>query len=498
MPSATAAGEPINLADDFDVPVFVRHSFASMEPDRRPSRKQIDTASAPWPGGHIPQPGAYRVHTTWRDVLDAAMTVGRDPVPWLSKMPGLASSEIIARRAPLAAYLHRTDFQPKDGEEVVYQLEPNDVYREGTEKTARALFGYRIGMTMAEWACRGLMSLGPTIHAEITTPPGHGPLWSPKNSQPDLVGYHWRFPQTWLVEAKGHRKLGQTRLRDGARQLSTPGLMNGPHIRVLCGTSIEHRVFMTIDLEAVLPDWPERVGSHEPRRPGPDDNDEELFTLARSRMLTYYALQGLPRSALTVRPVGPAPDERQSAARLTRPLEDDPLTDEERRYAQENPEAYARRPASSRADMLTGRVPGTNLLLGMSRRLFAACHSLAYEHAAILEVLDRYGVDVGPPPAPPALNQPGTGLARLDDLDDEEYEKQVSKRRVWFAEIEDGERARISDNVRQAYDAGREREWQQLIDLQPPVQLDSSPALLEGATADTYIAIDNRIPPAGA
>jgi hypothetical protein len=48
------------------------------------------------------------------------------------------------------------------------------VYTDGTESTAGAAFGYRIGMTMAEWACGGLMSLGPTTHAEAQTPLGAG------------------------------------------------------------------------------------------------------------------------------------------------------------------------------------------------------------------------------------------------------------------------------------------------------------------------------------
>ena len=205
MPSADASGEPIGLADAFDVPVFVRHS-SSLEPGTRPRKSRVDRAWQPWPGTRrAPRTGTYLVPTTWREVLDAALTVGRDPLPWLTAMPGLASAEIIARRAPLAAYLHRTISAAAPLGGTGYQLEPNAVYREGTEKTARAMFGYRIGMTMAEWACRGLMGLGPTIHAEATTPPGYGPMWSPKNGQPDLVGYHWQFPETWLIEAKGNR-----------------------------------------------------------------------------------------------------------------------------------------------------------------------------------------------------------------------------------------------------------------------------------------------------
>jgi hypothetical protein len=174
MPPTGASGQPVGLADAFDVPVFVQHS-SPLEPRTRPRKSRIDRAWQAWPGTHrAPQRGNYLVPTTWREVLDAALTVGRDPLPWLIVTPGLATAEIIARRAPLAAYLHRTPSATLGGGG--YQLEPNAVYREGTERTARAMFGYRIGMTMAEWACRGLMGHGPTVHAEATTPPGYGPM----------------------------------------------------------------------------------------------------------------------------------------------------------------------------------------------------------------------------------------------------------------------------------------------------------------------------------
>lgn len=476
-----ASGQPVGLADAFDVPVFVRHS-SPLEPESRPRRSRVDRAWQPWPGTRrAPRTGDYLVSTTWREVLDAALTVGRDPLPWLTAMPTLAFAEIIARRAPLAAYLHRTASVLAGG--TGYQLEPNVVYQEGTEKTARAMFGYRIGMTMAEWASRGLMGLGPTVHAEATTPPGYGPVWSPANSQPDLVGYHWLFPETWLIEAKGNRRLGKTHLRKGASQLSVPDLMKGPHMRVLCGTSIEHRVFMTIDIEAIGDDTQakDERRSDTRGRPSPDEDDEELVVQASSRMLYYYAMQGLPRSALTVRPVGLAVadmrQQRTQATDLVFPLEGDASTLQERAFAQ-NSAAYARRPLSSRLDMLAASVPGTDLIIGMSRRLFAACRSLDEEHAAIHRVLGTYSdaIAVGPPP---------------ELLDEDAYEEQIQARRARFAEQEDASRDRIRAVTRQAYEDGQESEWDQLIEVQPPVVTNSS-GLLESATADTYIAIDSR------
>jgi hypothetical protein len=485
IPSAGASGQPIGLADAFDVPVFVRHS-SPLVPATRPRQGRVDGASRPWPGiGPVPQAGAYLVPTTWRDVLDAALTVGRDPLPWLAVMPGLAAAEIIARRAPLAAYLHRTASAKTHSKGAGFQLEPNAVYRDGTEKTARAMFGYRIGMTMAEWACRSLMGLGPTIHAEATWPPGYGPMWAPENSQPDLVGYHWQYPETWLIEAKGYRRLGKAHLWKGARQLSAHGLMNGPHTRVLCGTSIEHRVFMTIDIEAVSDDAPDGEGPESGGRPSPDDNDEELVALASSRMLNYYMLQGLPRAALTVRPVGSAVSDRgqYGGTGLVLPLELDQTTREERAIAQDQ-EAYAHRPPPSRFDMLACRVPGTDLLIGMSRRLFAACRRLDQERAVILRTLE-----------------PGIAIVLYrgrDLLDEDAYEEQVQARRARFAETEDATRDRIRAAAREGYEAGQQSGWEQLLDVQPPLVTDYPSGLLESATADTYIAIDTRTPPPGA
>jgi hypothetical protein len=195
------------------------------------------------------------VITTWREVIDAAMTVGRDAFAWLAAVPSLASAEIIARRSPLAAYLYPVSNQSLPFRTAGYHLEPNVVCQEGTEKTARALFAYRTGMTMAEWAYRKLMGLGPTIHAEaVPELQGRGPAWSQQNGQPDLVGYHWQSTETWLIEAKAARRLGKHELPKGASQLCATGLMVGPHMRVLCGTSIEHRIFVTVDVEMAAGD----------------------------------------------------------------------------------------------------------------------------------------------------------------------------------------------------------------------------------------------------
>jgi hypothetical protein len=356
------------------------------------------------------------------------------------------------------------------------------VYKEGTEKTARALFAYRIGMTMAEWACRGLMGLGPTIHAEaVPQLPGRGPAWSQKSGQPDLVGFHVRPPQTWLVEAKAARRAGKPELSKGAGQLSAIGLMAGPHRRVLCGTSIEHRVFMTVDVEEVG----DSSASNEvptSRRQTPDVDDDELLALARARMLNFYALQALPRGALSVRPVGPGVRDAEQSRRgwgtgLVIPLELDESTREERARARDEA-AYARRSPLSRLDMLTGQVPGTDVIMGMSRRLFAACRSLAAEQAQLLPQVRA---------ALPDLRPVGT---TPESIDEDAIEDRMKAGRALFAEREADLHDRLRQTTRQAFEVGRESSWQQLLDVQPQVIAESPADLLESATPDTYLAID--------
>jgi hypothetical protein len=238
FPPADAADQPINADDAIDIPVFVRHS-SPLQAGPRPRPRRVDNASKPRPAiRDVPADGDYLVTTTWRDIIDAAGTVGRDPVPWFAKMPALAWSEYMARCSPLMAYLRRTPNSDAHLGSGGYLIEPNAVYYHGAERTERGAFGYRVGMTVAEWVCRGLMGLGPTLHAEGIRPVGAGPAWSSANGLPDLAGDHWRSPTTWLVEAKGARRTGQPALAKGVLQLTGHGLISGAHVRVLCGAGL--------------------------------------------------------------------------------------------------------------------------------------------------------------------------------------------------------------------------------------------------------------------
>ncbi|GEM_PF-3090406 len=361
LPPPGARGRLIEPPDAFDVPVFVRWS-APLNPGRRPLPTHIDGASAPWPiPGMVPSAGAYRAPTTWRDVIDAATTVGRDPTPWLTAAPALSWAEIVARRSPLVAYLGRRRCTTGTGGG--FLVEPNVVYREGTEKTAQAAFGYRIGMTMAEWVCRGLMGLGPTAHAEAHKPANAGPAWS-FNGLPDLVGAHPLAPTTWLIEAKGARRLGRGALRKGAAQLSAPGLIAGPHLRVLCGASLEHRLFVTVDVEEI----PVAAAPGHRDAADPREDDAALLALARSRMLSYLALVALPPGARRVVPVGYSATDRatRGGTGLVALLEQDPSTESERAAARDGERYWRHSPGRSCSNRR--RRPASGPPLGSSKR----------------------------------------------------------------------------------------------------------------------------------
>ncbi|MBO0881618.1 MAG: hypothetical protein J2P17_15010, partial [Mycobacterium sp.] len=350
-------------ADVFDVPVIVRYG-SPLAPTRRPTRRRVDAATEPWPTTSWPAPtGDYLVSTTWREVLDAAFRMGRDPTPWLAWSHRLAWAEMVARQSPLFAYLARTP--ANNGSGSGFAIEPNPVFIEGAERTAQVAFGYRLGMTIADWACRGLMGLGPTVHAEMTIPDGAGADWNVARGLPDLTGVHPRDGKIYLIEAKGGRKVGQPALRKGAEQLIQPGIMVASHMRVLAGASIEHRLIVTLDIE----DWSPRPRLRATQPRSVESNDAYLLDNTQSRMLTYYALSAMRPDELAVLPVGSAVGQKTDRPGLLTRLEGEPTTLEARsRSVPRAVEPY---------DMLVGQVPNTGLYIGLSRRQYGACRALA-------------------------------------------------------------------------------------------------------------------------
>ncbi|MFB7470822.1 hypothetical protein [Kitasatospora sp. NPDC056184] len=480
LPPAGAVDAVVSAPDSFDVPVFVRRS-APLDPAERPKPVTVAQVKEPWPSpGAVPPDGAYLVTTTWRDLLDAATTVGRDIAPWLVAVPRLARREIMARRHPLGAYLVRQAAASHPTLGTGMEVVPSVVYTHGTEASMRTAFGYHVGMTMAEWACRSLMGLGPTTHAESAVPPGAVQKWKKTKSLPDLFGTHPSSAELWLVEAKGGRWLPDRSRQRGARQLDVGALMTEPYRKVLCGTSLEKRLFMMIDVEdePSSPDGPSAGAASEDL--GEDlaqDDDEALLALAQARMLTYLALVSMPRSGLRAVAVGrPQAGAARRRSGLVTLLEGDEGTAALRRDlgVGATVDAIGRRQG---VDMLVGRLPGTDLMLGMSRRLFGACRELAGEDRRLAAAVD----DV----LPTVRGVSGWGTEAGS-------ERRTRERAEALQEGRDRERGIRRGAVRRGFSRGRAESWAQLADVSPRVVVPAEEGFLEAATRDTYLAVEEH------
>jgi len=307
---------------------------------------------------------------TWRDLLDAAMTVGRDVAPWLLRFPGLAGQEVIARESPLRAFLVRVK-SPLVASPTGWALRPSVVYTHGTERTAQAAFGYRLGMTMAEWVTRGLCGLGPTTHCEDGVPAGAPMGWLALRSQPDL---YCGDPAggTWLVEAKGGRRLGLPELRKGATQVETAATGFAPSsTNAVIGASLEHVLYATLDVDNVPPQKAAGVAA------AGEADENTLLAAVRSRMLAYAVLLGTPddRCSLRIAAGVPEADPRTAAGPL-RKLEKDGQTKVARERRAGVPDNW-RNAYGQDTEYLVAEVPGTGVALGLSREMYAACAEYA-------------------------------------------------------------------------------------------------------------------------
>ncbi len=362
---------PLQAADSLQVPVHVTTGIA-LDGRRRPHPRVIDRPHPAWPGYWPPPDGWYDVPATWREIPDSALTVGRDPTPWLSKYPALAANELLARVAPLAAYLHH------DGSASPVKLRASPVYSLGAERSAQGAMAYRLGMTMTEWVARSLIGLPATTHHEDARPTGAGPNWFAPGRRPDLWSEDPEMrPTVWSFEAKAARRLAQRNMRDGAGQLASldSNVLPVPHSRVLVGTSIDDRLFTLIEhethgLRALA------VGA---------DAAARLFNVARARLIVYLFLtsQGDERLRRVTVARGDEP---------TRFSETDDSTRDIRGALRDLRQGEARGPlplnlATRATEFLTSRVPGTGLRVGMSPGLFRACQGLlASLQEAIVEV----------------------------------------------------------------------------------------------------------------
>lgn len=494
IPSPLADVPPLLYTDSVDIPVKFRDS-----PSARPFKQWRTSKPSPWPStAAFPAAnGWYLPTTTWREILKAATEVGRDITPNLLRTPQLARGELVARVAPLYAYLgtHSVDAKHSLPGSKGRRLTVNPVYEYGTERSAKNALGYRLGMTMAEWATRSLMGLGQTLHIEDggPIPALRDKFVSTSAKLPDLWGLHEQENLYWMIEAKGGN-VRSPRLWEGWKQLQggSKVLHEYAHRRILVGASVQPQgdLFLTVDHDhhPGKPPLPPTVSTTSPQLPGsPEDHlgdsDDALMGTARAQMLVYLALSGAQPSRLrTVALPADRTNRRRSARGVTTPLErdtdaQDMRSDLRAEFADDSQPGrreYAR--SLGLDDFLTYRVPGTELRLGMSRQLFAACAQLHREDQLIAE------------------RTPGMRAedVRADEPASEEAEerRRHTQRRV-FRERQEEQRARIEPRVRAAFEDGRDRPWRELLHTQndPRLDLDEDPGLLEAATAETYLAI---------
>ncbi|MFJ8134155.1 gamma-glutamyltransferase [Streptomyces hydrogenans] len=504
IPAHVPDEPPLTYDDSFDIPVLFRNG-----PANKPKKQWRTTEHKPWSAtdGFPKAAGWYAPTTTWREIIKAATEVGRDITPHLQNQPRYAHGELVARVAPLYAYLgaHLFEHQPAVPGAMNRRLTLNPVYAHGTERTAKNAAAYRLGMTMTEWACRSLLGLGQTEHLELGGPvPALSTTFKdPKRKLPDLWGRHETEKAYWLIEAKGGT-CGVGTLRKGWAQLEAGSKILGSyaHRTVLVGAAVRpgDDLFLTID-HALHPGQPplppagsDPVGEAAAGGGNLEDhigeNDDALIGAARAQMLVYQALRSAPPSQLRTVPVPANRASRHRRPGLTTPLEDDDLTiglRAEARGAAPHVEPHTLR-AGIRTmgldDFLTCRIPNTEIHLGMSRKLFAACARLHEEDLAIarrtpgLRAEDQLALD-----------------QRLSE--DAQDEQRLTQRRI-FHEQQEEARPRLRSLLRGAYERGATSDWSDLLRRpeEPELDLSGDEGLLEAATPETYLAVSRYdLPP---
>ncbi|WP_225448280.1 hypothetical protein [Streptacidiphilus sp. P02-A3a] len=489
IPPPDAADFTFALADALDIPVRVRSDGVLAKWDRRKAPKAVQ----PWPtAAALPADGEYLVTTTWRQLVTAATSAGRDLAPWLRRTPAFAVNELIARVAPLQAYLSLKDVTAPDGA-AGRRLFVNAVYRHGTERSAHAAFGYHLGMTMAQWLTVGMAGLPATVHLEAC---GIPELADPTKKLPDLYGNHLAEALPWLIEAKARKSLGAGDMRDGQWQLNqATAELAVPHRQVLCGTVLpepgrweDDHLVMMVHTALVgpspgggvhsLPNPPSGGGV-----PPLDELPDELLSVARDQLLVFRALAFGAVQDLRVVPLADteadlaAPFVRRSAIR---PVERDAGTHELRRMVLDGelPYEWVREQESPVREFVVGRIPGIGLHLGLSRGLYAACARLHQVQAEVPAEEPLF-------PADPFLVRRG---------DDEEREEMSREARRTFYEREDERLVTAKREMARAYAT---QEVPAGLLRGAPVVVERPEArggLLEARTAETYVAVESTDP----
>jgi hypothetical protein len=205
--------------------------------------------------------------------------------------------------------------------------------------------------------------------------------------------------------------------------------------------------------------------------------------MAHARMLTYLLLRGTPSAQLQVTPVGARVAQprsvRMGGALLL--LESEPSTAQAREDASQ-PDRYRNHLPDQRFDMLTAQVPGTDLILGMSRRLYAACRQLADAERIVATELETQ--------TPMPFSDPDSEAPDFADL---ERERWRTRRDELYWQRARSQRRLLTDRILTAYGRGAQAEWEDLIDTRPRVRTEPPAGYLEAATSDTYLAVHRRI-----
>ncbi|WP_426567763.1 hypothetical protein [Streptomyces canus] len=309
----------------------------------------------------------------------------------------------------------------------------------------------------------------------------------------------------WLIEAKGG-DVGLRRLREGWAQLASGSKALGAygHRTILVGASVrpDDDLFLTIDHDlhpgqaplapagSDTDDEAAGLGNLEDRL---GDSDDALIGAARAQMLAYLALSSAPVSQLRTVPVAADRASRRRRSGLTTPLEDDSLTlalRADARGAATGTEQHALRVgirSMGLDDFLSCRIPGTEVHLGMSRKLFAACERLHEEDLAIARRTPGLRAEDQPP-------------ADLELSDEAQEEQRLTQRRI-FREQQEEARPRLRPLLRDAYERGAASDWSDLLrrPQEPELDLEGDESLLEAATPETYVAVSRYdLPPARA
>ncbi|MFJ3205077.1 hypothetical protein [Streptomyces sp. NPDC086989] len=492
QPPENAADFAFRPADALDIPVVVR-DFDAM---RRPAAKLWQDATAPWPGvADVPPYGNYLASTTWRQVLLAAKGVGRDLTPWLRRTPWLAVNELVSRVAPLQAYLRLKDVAAP-GHAAGRRLFVNALYQYGSERSAHAAFGYHLGMTMAHWLCAGMAGLGRTWHLEAQGPGGLPGFTDPAAKLPDLWGNHRTSGMPWLIEAKAARALGTGVVKNGKVQLDGgSALMLGmQHRQVLCGTSLPGRKDGKWEEEHLFLDvhtahFPGPAGDTATTGGGPEGDAEEfvaedpeaLMAVTRQQLMTYQALAFGAVENLRLVPMSRerGSRERHRTGSLTLLEHDEPSVDLRRRLRAEGVHTEeAMTPRADASGFVAGRIPGTGIHLGLSRRMYSACAAL---HRAQSDIPDTGDAVSGPWPR---------------DHDDAR-EQHARRTRESYYEREEQYRAFVREEVIRGFREAEDAPSGGSFTGEPlPVALDDprESGLLEAATAETYMAVEPTDP----